>query len=139
MNKLTPQQLVLLNRKLIGESDKIDKEKLLKIDFGEFEEMADIPYQKEQTPLYTYKDTVEKAAVLGHLIAKREPFVRSNKETAALALLTLLDINCHKMIENYGKDIVSLLSSFDKSETDLTRKWIEDHLDNDESYKIYLK
>ena len=86
MNKLTPEQLVLLNRKL---TESASEEKLLKMDIGEFEEMANIPYRKDKELFYEYNSTLKKAAVLGHLIVKREPFRKSNKETAVLALLTL--------------------------------------------------
>ena len=82
MNKLTPQQLVLLNRKLIGESDKIDKEKLLKIDFGEFEEMA-------ESAAYP-NDYLKKACTL-YAIAKNADKKGKDGIAPALKILSILD------------------------------------------------
>ena len=100
MNKLTPEQLVLLNRKIIAD----DEASVPQVKFDDLKEITEIPYQKNEELFYIYRTAIEKAAKLGHLIVLRKPFVKANQETAVLALLTLLDINGYKMV-NYSKDI----------------------------------
>lgn len=129
MNKLTPEQLVLLNRKIIA-----DDAAELQVSFDELKEITDIPYQKDEEFFYVYRTAVEKSAKLGSLIASRKPFVKSNQETAVLALLTLLDINGYKVI-NYSKDIEKLCECLKENEIDNTCKWINAHLE-DERYTI---
>ena len=120
MNKLTPEQLVLLNRKIIGDEESRD----LQVNFDELNELTEIPYKKDKELFYVYKTVTEKAAVLGNLIVLRKPFAKANQETAVLALLTLLDINGYKMV-NYSKDIEELCMYLEEATTDNTRKWID--------------
>ena len=122
MNKLTPEQLVLLNRKIIA-----DEANVPQVNFDELKEITDIPYQKNEELFYIYRSAIEKAAKLGSLIAIRKPFAKANQETAVLALLTLLDINGYKMI-NYSKDIEELCGRLEESKIDNTCKWINAHL-----------
>ena len=122
MNKLTPEQLVLLNRKIIGDEESRD----LQVNFDELNELTEIPYKKDKELFYVYKTVTEKAAVLGNLIVLRKPFAKANQETAVLALLTLLDINGYKMV-NYSKDIEELCMYLEEATTDNTRKWIDAH------------
>ena len=103
MNKLTPEQLVLLNRKIIA----VDEVSIPQVKFDDLKEITEIPYQKNEELFYIYRTTIEKAAKLGNLIVLRKPFVKANQETAVLALLTLLDINGYKMV-NYSKDVEEL-------------------------------
>ena len=44
MNKLTPEQLVLLNRKIIAD----DETSIPQLNFDDLKEIAEIPYQKKQ-------------------------------------------------------------------------------------------
>ena len=123
MNKLTPEQLVLLNRKIIAEEDA----SVSQVKFDELKEIAEIPYQKNDELFYIYKTAIEKAAKLGCLIAIRKPFAKANQETAILALLTLLDINGYKTV-NYNKDIEELCVYLEETKIDNACKWINAHL-----------
>jgi len=123
MNKLTPEQLVLLNRKIIA----VDEVSIPQVKFDDLKEITEIPYQKNEELFYIYRTTIEKAAKLGNLIVLRKPFVKANQETAVLALLTLLDINGYKMV-NYSKDIEELCRYLEETNIDNTCKWINAHL-----------
>lgn len=124
MNKLTPEQLVLLNRKIIAD----DETNVTQVKFDDLKEIAEIPYQKNKELLYVFRTVKEKAAKLGNLIVLRKPFVKANQETAVLALLTLLDINGYKMVD-YKKDIEELCGYLEEKNTDNTCKWIDAHLE----------
>ena len=126
MNKLTPEQLVLLNRKLVAEEEFADS----KINFNLLKEITEIPYEKNKELFYVHKTAIQKATILGILIANRQPFEKANQETAVLALLTLLDINGYKVI-NYGKDIEALCGYLIESNKEDTYKWIHAHLVNE--------
>lgn len=76
---------------------------------------------------YELKDVKQKAAKLGNLIATRKPFKRCNEETAALALLTLLEINGKNMM-NYSQDIQELYACLGDENTETICKWIEAHM-----------
>lgn len=123
MNKLTPEQLVLLNRKIIAD----DETNVTQVKFDDLKEIAEIPYQKSKELLYEFRTVIEKAAKLGNLIVLRKPFAQANEETAVLALLTLLDINGYKMV-NYSKDIEELCRYLEETKIDNTCKWINAHL-----------
>lgn len=123
MNKLTPEQLVLLNRKIIAD----DEASVPQVKFDDLKEITEIPYQKNEELFYIYRTAIEKAAKLGHLIVLRKPFVKANQETAVLSLLTLLDINGYKMV-NYSKDIEVLCRYLEETKIDNTCKWINAHL-----------
>ena len=123
MNKLTPEQLVLLNRKIIAD----DETSIPQLNFDDLKEIAEIPYQKNKELLYVFRTVKEKAAKLGNLIALRKPFSQANEETAVLALLTLLDINGYKMV-NYSKDIDELCGYLEEKDIDNTCTWINAHL-----------
>ena len=123
MNKLTPEQLVLLNRKIIAD----DEANIPQVKFDDLKEITEIPYQKNEELFYIYRTAIEKAAKLGNLIVLRKPFVKANQETAVLALLTLLDINGYKMV-NYSKDIEELCRYLEEAKIDNTCKWINAHL-----------
>lgn len=123
MNKLTPEQLVLLNRKIIAD----DETSIPQVNFDDLKEIAEIPYQKNKELLYVFRTVKEKAAKLGNLIALRKPFSQANEETAVLALLTLLDINGYKMV-NYSKDIDELCGYLEEKDIDNTCTWINAHL-----------
>jgi prophage maintenance system killer protein len=123
MNKLTPEQLVLLNRKIIAD----DEASIPQVNFVDLKEITEIPYMKNEELFYIYKTAIEKAAKLGNLIVLRKPFVKANQETAVLALLTLLDINGYKMV-NYSKDIEELCGYLEETKIDNTCKWINAHL-----------
>ena len=122
MNKLTAEQLLLLNQKITAE-DAGDRQ----VNFDELKEISDIPYQKDEELFYIYRTAVEKSAKLGSLIAIRKPFAVANRETAVLALLTLLDINGYKMT-NYSKDIDELCSLLEEGRIESTCRWINSHL-----------
>jgi len=128
MNKLTPEQLVLLNRKIIAD----DETSILQENFDDLKEIAEIPYQKSKELLYEFRTVIEKAAKLGNLIVLRKPFAQANEETAVLALLTLLDINGYKMV-NYSKDVDELCGYLEEKDIDNTCTWINAHL-VDEGY-----
>lgn len=123
MNKLTPEQLVLLNRKIIAD----DEASIPQVNFDDLKEIAEIPYQKDKELFYLFKRTEDKAAKLAQLIATRKPFKKANQETAVLALLTLLDINGYKVV-NYSKDIDTLCECLEEKEIDNIRNWINAHL-----------
>ena len=123
MNKLTPEQLVLLNRKIIAD----DEASIPQVNFDDLKEITEIPYKKNEELFYIYRTAIEKAAKLGNLIVLRKPFVKANQETAVLALLTLLDINGYKMV-NYSKDIEELCRYLEEIKIDNTCKWINAHL-----------
>lgn len=123
MNKLTPEQLVLLNRKIIAD----DEASIPQVNFDDLKEITEIPYQKNEELFYIYRTTIEKAAKLGNVIVLRKPFVKANQETAVLALLTLLDINGYKMM-NYSKDVEELCGYLEETKIDNTCKWINAHL-----------
>ena len=122
MNKLTPEQLVLLNRKIIAD----DEASIPQLNFDDLKEITEIPYKKNEELFYIYRPAIEKAAKLGNLIVLRKPFVKANQETAVLALLTLLDINGYKMV-NYSKDVEELCGYLKETKIDNTCKWINAH------------
>lgn len=122
MNKLTPEQLMLLNRKVTGEKDVVLQE-----NFNELKRITNIPYQKNEELFYEFKTVVDKAAKLGNLIALQKPFVKGNKETAIVAMLTLLDINGRK-VENYANDIDELCKYLEEPTEENIREWINSHL-----------
>ena len=124
MNKLTPEQLVLLNRKIIAD----DEASIPQVKIDDLKEITEIPYQKNEELFYLYRTAIEKAAKLGNLIVLRKPFSQANEETAVLALLTLLDINGYKMV-NYSKDIEELCRYLEETKIDNTCKWINAHLE----------
>ena len=126
MNKLTPEQLVILNQKVSGNN----MDAALRVKFDELVNLSDIPYRKNKELFYEYKTTLQMAAKLGNLIAIRKPFKLSNRETAALALLTLLDINGIKMID-YGKDVNALYDCLEDPDIGNICKWIEAHKEQD--------
>lgn len=126
MNKLTPEQLVLLNRKIVSSDDAANSQ----VNLNELQEITDIPYQKDDELFYVYKSTVEKSAKLGSIIAIRKPFAKANLETAVLALLTLLDINGYKMA-NYSKDVEELCGYLEEKNIKNTCKWINEHLEEE--------
>ena len=113
MNKLTPEQLVLLNRKIMAD----DEASIPQVNFDDLREITEIPYQKNEELFYIYRTAIEKAAKLGNLIVLRKPFVKANQETAVLALLTLLDINGYKMV-NYSKDVEELCGYLEETKID---------------------
>lgn len=117
---------MILNQKIVGDNVNAT----LRVEYEELIDISDIPYQKNKELFYEYKSTKQKAAKLGNLIAIRKPFKLSNRETAALALLTLLDINGKKMID-YGKDINELYDCLEDSDIEKICKWIEAHLEKD--------
>lgn len=123
MNKLTPDHLLLLNQKITGG----EKESALCVSYQELEKLSDIPYEKDREVFYELKDVKQKAAKLGNLIATRKPFKRCNEETAALALLTLLEINGKNMM-NYSQDIQELYACLGDENTETICKWIEAHM-----------
>lgn len=122
MNKLTPEQLMLLNRKVTGEKDVVLQE-----NFNELKRITNIPYQKNEELFYEFKTVIDKAAKLGNLIALQKPFVKGNKETAIVAMLTLLDINGRK-VENYANDIDELCKYLEEPTEENIREWINSHL-----------
>ena len=126
MNILTPEQLVLLNQKVIAENGAATSQ----MNFDELKVITDITFRKNRELFYEYRTISQKAAKLGSLIATRKPFLKANKETAVLALLTFLDINGQK-IENFNKDIEELYKyleeSNEKTSIDNTCNWIEAH------------
>ena len=128
MNKLTPKQLILLNQKIVEDDAAVVTDEGMAM----LEEIAEIPYEKNEELFYICKDAVEKAAVLGILIAERKPFSEANKETAVLALLTLLEINECKL-KNYSKkeDIEELCECLIHAEREAVCGWINAHKEND--------
>ena len=122
MNKLTPEQLVLLNKKLVGE----EKQQLLRVDNDELTEITEIPFQTDRD-FYRYRRTKEKAAKLAIIIVKRKPFLEANRETAVLSMLTLLLINGIKLVE-YSEDVEELYKYLEEAETDEVCNWIDSHL-----------
>ena len=121
MNKLTPEHLILLNRKVVGDNAAAISE----IDMDKLKKIAELPYEKDEKLFYVHKDTVKKAAKLASLIATERPFARGNRETAVLALLILLKLNGCKITE-YSKDVKELYECLE--ETDHICKWINQHL-----------
>ncbi len=100
MNKLTVNQLLHLNRKVLGD----DTVCFDAVRVGVVTDIAEWPYRRNEKGLYVYKSTVEKAAALGCAIATRRPFERGNSETAVLAALTLLEVNKSKL-RPYAADL----------------------------------
>ena len=145
MNKLTPEQLMLLNRKVVNKmvnengNGNGNDEDVLRVKMDELREIAEIPYQTNDKFLYEHKRITEKAAVLGHLIAKRKPFCESNEETAVLALLTLLDVNCYRMIGLNREEIGKLSASLYEENTKETCTWIKEHLAEEIRYRVLDK
>ena len=126
MNKLTPEQLLLLNRKITAG----DSSSVLRVTKEELKEIADIPYIQDKRFFYVHKNTIHKAAKLANLIACRKPFFEENRETAILAMLTLLSINGYK-IANYREDMEKLWDCLEKDETEGICQWIKAHVVDD--------
>ena len=119
MNKLTAKQLLMINRKLVGE-DVADSDESLKI----LEEIAKIPYEQDERFFYIYKNTVAKAAKLGCAIARIKPFRKKNNQSAVFSLLTLLELNKIKLVD-YENDLATLVSLLEAGDVEKTGKWIE--------------
>ena len=134
MNKLTPEHLLILNRKLGG-----DGRLRRSVDIDVLKDIAAKPYEKTKELLYKHKRVVDKAAVLGYMIVARSPFVARNNETAVLAMLTLLELNGYRVID-YVNDMEVLLNSLvqqkqEEEQLNEIRQWIVAHLAKDD-YKI---
>ena len=121
MNKLTARQLLMINSKLTGKEINVS-EKLNKT----LEDISKMPYEQNEMFFYKYKDSVEKAAKLGCSVVKIKPFVSKNRQTAVLAMLTLLKLNGVR-IERYEKDIPQLVSFLDGDDFTNVCRWILTH------------
>ncbi len=129
MNKLTPNQLLMLNRKITkgidpnasGESAPISPDRMQLII-----EIARAPYETNPGNFYIYKGIVRKAARLGCVIVGRRPFERGNHGTAVLALMTLLTVNGYTF-PDYKKDVDILCRHLDAQDMEMCCAWIEEH------------
>jgi len=117
---------LLLNRKITAG----DSASVLQVTMEDLKEIADIPYIQDKRFFYVHKNTIHKAAKLANLIARRKPFSKGNRETAILAMLTLLSINGYK-IANYREDMEKLIDCLEKDETDEVCQWIKAHVVDD--------
>lgn len=125
-NKLTPEQLLLLNRKITAG----DSSSVLKVTMDDLKEIADIPYVQDKRFFYVHKNTIQKSAKLASLIADRKPFVNGNRDTAILAMLTLMEINGYK-VANYSNDMDELNACLENNETEEICQWIKAHVVDD--------
>lgn len=122
MNKLTVNQLILLNKKVQQNNEQCKskvKDEVLK-------EIVNIPYQKDEEFFYIYRSALEKASKLGCCIAQKKPFEIKNTETATLAALTLLELNGYKMVD-YKDDMNNLMNLFENNEYEKACEWIKKH------------
>ncbi len=126
-----------MNRKIIG--DGAPRQSLDSNVLTALKEIVAKPYEKDEELFYKYKRIVDKASLLGHLIATRKPFARKNQETAALAMLTLLELNGYRVI-NYKYDMEELFGYLNANEERLDdiRRWIVAHLAKEEYTVAYL-
>ncbi len=124
MYKLTPNQLLLLNRKITDmEAQTISPNR-----FELLKEISETPYRQNKEDSFIYKGPAEKAAKLGNEIALKKPFERSNRDTAVLALLTLLELNGVKL-KDYRDDLGELYDNIEDQALEKTYKWICSHID----------
>lgn len=124
MNKLTAKQLQMFNKKIVAPGNEKNKP-VLSMDV--LEKIAAIPYEQDEAFFYIYRDTIEKAAILGCSIQKMKPFKEGNSETAILAMLTLLDVNGYEIID-YEKDIATLFEALEDYE--VLCEWLKGHTVN---------
>lgn len=127
MNKLTAKQLLMLNRKIVEEDDEPLRPYR---DMDVLERIAAIPYEKDEEFFYIYRDTIEKAAILGCSLHKCKAFADGNSETAALAMFTLLDINGYELVD-FGNDLDELFEHLERQNFESVCAWIKEHLEDE--------
>lgn len=118
MNKLTAKQLLLMNQKLTNEEN-VTPEVLNRV-----EEIALLPYRQDENSVYVYKDTIDKATVLGSSIARLRPFEKKNSQTAVVAMLTLLELN-DIMLKNYENSIMELVECLLDGDLQRSSQWVK--------------
>ena len=124
MNKITAKQLVRINGTVTARKKvSVTEEQMKKI-----EDVANSPYVQDEKFFFIYKTTIEKASKLGCEIFKAKPFDKGNRDTALLALLTLLDVNGFKL-KDYQDDLIELDEYVKKYDLAATNNWIMTHLE----------
>ena len=125
MNKITAKQLVRINGTVTARKKvPVTEEQMKKI-----EDVANSPYVQDEKFFFIYKTTIEKASKLGCEIFKTKPFDKGNRDTALLALLTLLDVNGFKL-KDYQDDLIELDEYVKKYDLAATNNWIMNHLED---------
>lgn len=125
MNKITAKQLVRINGTVTARKKvPVTEEQMKKI-----EDVANSPYVQDEKFFFIYKTTIEKASKLGCEIFKIKPFDKGNRDTALLALLTLLDVNGFKL-KDYQNDLIELNEYVKKYDLTATNSWIMNHLED---------
>ena len=122
MNKLTAKQLLMINRKLSGETTAVSDNLMKKL-----EDISKMPYEQNENFFYVYRNTVAKASKLGCSIATIKPFREKNNQTAILALLSLLELNKIQLTA-YEAHLQTLVTLLESGDVDGTKGWIERHL-----------
>lgn len=121
MNKITAGQLIIINRKVTGDTEHIsDRAK------NDVDEIIRIIYEQDEMFFYKYKGIVTKAVKLGSLISKTRPFRSGNDKTAVISALTLLELNGVKL-KDYEEKIEELVDIFKKGSLEDGCDWIDLH------------
>ena len=126
MNKLTANQLLMINQRITG-VDVEASDNLMK----KLETISNLPYEQDEMFFYKYKDVIAKASKLGCSIARIKPFTEKNNQTSVVALLTLLELN-GVGLEKYDDDLPALVSFLETGDLESSCEWIRMHkIDND--------
>ncbi len=128
MNKLTAEQLIIINQKI---TDRTVSEKVKK----SIENIVEIPYEQDDMATYKYKGIVAKSVKLGCSIARIKPFESNNTQTAVLAALTSLELNGISLV-NYKEDISQLADFFLSNDIEGGCEWIEKRQNSDNGVDI---
>ena len=124
MNKNAATQLHTINAYIIN-----NKEPLSDVMPNNLSSVSAVPFQQNYSLYfyYIYKTLAAKAAKLGCEIANTKPFENGNEVTAAVAALTMLEINGLKPV-NYLRDIDGLYQCFSENDIGKAEGWINSHV-----------
>ena len=124
MNKNAAAQLHTINAYIIN-----NKEPLSDVMPNNLSSVSAVPFQQNYSLYfyYIYKTLAAKAAKLGCEIANTKPFENGNEVTAAVAALTMLEINGLKPV-NYLRDIDGLYQCFSENDIGKAEAWINSHV-----------
>ncbi len=126
MNKLTAEQLILLNKKITEDHMYMPSEECMNM----IKEISDLPFNKERMFLFKYRDAIDRAVALGGEIIRQKPFARENNKTALLAFMTMLELNGYQLVDT-SADLEELYRMLKEQNTAKCREWISYHTEAD--------
>lgn len=122
MNKIAATQLYAINAYITHNKEPLSDRMLNRLN-----SVSAAPFRQDDSFYYIYKTLAAKAAKLGCEIANTKPFENGNEVTAAVAALTMLEINGLKPV-NYLRDIDGLYQCFSENDIGKAEAWINSHV-----------